>query len=125
MTEFVMFRREDWERLRPHLAIDHFEREYGQDVPEPQTVTVGTAEERIAAALAPFGWTCTNEFWKRYYSDPWVFNLANAVERLSRAADLDVGCHHEARTFVGPGGIPGTDRTVCGKCGVALDPGFA
>lgn len=34
-------------------------------------------------------------------------------------------CHHEARTFVGPGGIPGTDRTVCGKCGVALDPGFA
>lgn len=34
-------------------------------------------------------------------------------------------CHHEARTFVGPGGIPGTDRTVCGKCGTALDPGFA
>jgi hypothetical protein len=40
-------------------------------------------EERMAAALAPFGWTCTEDFWQRYYSDPWVFNLANAVERLS------------------------------------------
>jgi hypothetical protein len=38
---------------------------------------------------------------------------------------VDFGCHHETRTFVGPGGIPGTDRTVCGKCDAALDPGFA
>jgi hypothetical protein len=40
-------------------------------------------EQRLADALAPFGWTCTEDFWQRYYSDPWVFNLANAVERLT------------------------------------------
>jgi hypothetical protein len=40
-------------------------------------------EHKIAAALSPFGWTCTDEFWQRYYADPWVFDLANAVERLS------------------------------------------
>jgi hypothetical protein len=33
-------------------------------------------------ALARFGWTCSDEFWRRYHSDPWVFHLANAVERL-------------------------------------------
>jgi hypothetical protein len=43
-------------------------------------------------------------------------HLAHTVERV---------CHHAAREFVGPGGIPGTDRTVCGLCGVALDPGIA
>jgi hypothetical protein len=46
-------------------------------VSEPST------EASLAAALAPFGWTCGPEFWQRYYSDPWVFNLANAVERLA------------------------------------------
>lgn len=40
-------------------------------------------EARIAAALAPFGWTCTSDFWQRYYDDAWVFNLANAVQLLS------------------------------------------
>lgn len=40
-------------------------------------------EQKIASALAPFGWTCTEDFWQRYYSDPWVFNLATAVERLT------------------------------------------
>lgn len=39
--------------------------------------------ERIAAALRPFGWTCTDEFWKRYYTDAWVYNLANAVAALT------------------------------------------
>lgn len=41
-------------------------------------------EARIASALAPFGWTCTPEFWQRYHQDAWVFNLANAVDRLAR-----------------------------------------
>ena len=50
------------------------------------TTVEATGEERLAAALAPFGWTCTDAFWQRYYSDAWVFNLANAVERLSAAA---------------------------------------
>jgi hypothetical protein len=40
-------------------------------------------EERIVAALRPFGWVCGPEFWRRYYSDPWIFNLVNAVERLA------------------------------------------
>jgi hypothetical protein len=42
-------------------------------------------EAQLAAALAPFGWRCDadREFWRRYYTDPWVFNLANAVERLT------------------------------------------
>ena len=40
-------------------------------------------EQTMAAALAPFGWTCSPDFWDRYYTDPWVFNLANAVERLT------------------------------------------
>lgn len=41
------------------------------------------AQERMEAALRPFGWTMGGEFWRRYYTDPWVFNLANAVQRLS------------------------------------------
>jgi hypothetical protein len=44
-------------------------------------------EATLAAALRPFGWTCTPDFWKRYYADPWVFNLANAVESLTVALD--------------------------------------
>lgn len=40
------------------------------------------SEARLKAALAPFGWTCGPDFWERYYTDAWVFNLANAVERL-------------------------------------------
>lgn len=40
-------------------------------------------DETMAAALRPFGWTCTPAFWQRYYGDPWVFNLANAVEVLT------------------------------------------
>jgi hypothetical protein len=42
-----------------------------------------TSEETMAAALRPFGWECGPEFFRRYYTDPWVFNLANAVERLT------------------------------------------
>ena len=37
----------------------------------------------LVKALKRFGWKCGPEFEKRYYSDPWVFNLANAVERLT------------------------------------------
>lgn len=47
------------------------------------------SEAQLAAALRPFGWTCGPEFWKRYYTDPWVFNLANAVQRLSVVADVE------------------------------------
>jgi hypothetical protein len=43
----------------------------------------GEGEAEMTAALARFGWTCGPEFWQRYYSDPWVFNLANAVEKLT------------------------------------------
>lgn len=46
-------------------------------------------EERMAAALAPFGWTCTEKFWRRYYTDMWVFNLANAVQALSERLDKE------------------------------------
>jgi len=42
------------------------------------------SEDTMAAALEQFGWTCTEEFWQWYYQDPWVFNLANAVETLDR-----------------------------------------
>jgi hypothetical protein len=48
---------------------------------------VNAGETSMARALAPFGWVCGPEFWKRYYSDAWVFNLANAVERLSAEVD--------------------------------------
>lgn len=41
-------------------------------------------EERLEDALRPFGWTCGTDFWQRYHTDPWVFNLANAVERLTQ-----------------------------------------
>lgn len=49
-----------------------------------------SSEESLAAALRPFGWTCTEDFWRRYYTDPWVFNLANAIERMAfRVAELE------------------------------------
>jgi hypothetical protein len=41
-----------------------------------------TSMKNIAAALAPFGWTCGTDFEKRYHEDAWVFNLANAVGHL-------------------------------------------
>ncbi len=56
-----------------------------QPVPGP-TREQPSDEQAMATALAPFGWTCGPEFWQRYYQDPWVFNLANAVERLMRIA---------------------------------------
>lgn len=49
-------------------------------------------EESMAAALKPFGWTCTQTFWDRYYRDAWVFNLANAVEALTKKLEgLEAG----------------------------------
>jgi hypothetical protein len=56
------------------------------------------AEQRMEDALRPFGWTCGHDFWRRYYSDPWVFNLANAVERLGEGDDcVGRGCVHYPR----------------------------
>jgi len=53
---------------------------------EPMNASVNErAVEKMEAALRPFGWECGPEFWTRYYSDPWVFNLANAVEHLTNA----------------------------------------
>lgn len=45
-------------------------------LPDGDTVT-------LTEALQAFGWTCGPEFEKRYLTDPWVFNLANAVQRLT------------------------------------------
>lgn len=50
-----------------------------------------SSEEAVRSALEPFGWTLGPEFWDRYHSDPWVFNLVNAAARLwSRTVELDV-----------------------------------
>ena len=49
----------------------------------PRQGTAHRTERTMTAALAPFGWTCGPDFWRRYYTDPWVFNLANAIERLT------------------------------------------
>lgn len=46
-----------------------------------------TTEETMTEALKAFGWTCSPAFWARYYRDSWVFNLANAVERLTAERD--------------------------------------
>lgn len=54
-------------------------------VPTTREPLTNEGEARMAAALKPFGWTCGPDFWKRYYSDAWVFNLANAVVALSLA----------------------------------------
>ncbi len=37
----------------------------------------------VEEALRAFGWTCGSTFQRRYRQDPWVFNLANAVQRLT------------------------------------------
>lgn len=53
-------------------------------------VPVGIPEQYGARHERPR--ICTDEFWQRYYTDPWVFNLANAVERLTqRVAELERG----------------------------------
>lgn len=49
-------------------------------------------EPDIEAALRPFGWTCGPDFWQRYYSDPWVFSLANAVVSLHRRVERLRSC---------------------------------
>jgi len=74
------------------------------DCPCPHHTPAITAEDgeaRLAAALAPFGWTCTPDFWQRYYSDAWVFNLANAVERLNEEVERLRRQEREARRAVG------------------------
>lgn len=38
---------------------------------------------RIEAALKPWGWTCGDDFWWRYHTDGWVFNLVNALTRTT------------------------------------------
>jgi hypothetical protein len=46
--------------------------------------------QRLADALRPFGWVCGADFWRRYHTDPWVFNLANAVDALAaKLAEVD------------------------------------
>lgn len=56
----------------------------------------GEVEQRIARQLASFGWTFTEEFWQRYHSDAWVFNLTNALERLHRSTEGDpTSVYHE------------------------------
>lgn len=37
----------------------------------------------LDAVLRRFGWDAGDEFQARYVQDPWVFNLANALERLA------------------------------------------
>jgi hypothetical protein len=43
--------------------------------------------EPLADALARFGWTTNDEFWHRYNTDVWIFNLANAVKKLTEEND--------------------------------------
>lgn len=61
-----------------------------------------SGQERLAAALKPFGWTCGEDFWWRYHTDPWVFNLANAVERLTETLANEQRRYHELLTKVDP-----------------------
>lgn len=43
----------------------------------------------MTKALKPYGIHTTEDFWKRYHTDPLVFNLANIVEILTeRLADV-------------------------------------
>lgn len=42
-----------------------------------------SVSDSMTAALKAFGWEVGPAFVERYYTDPWVFNLANAVEKLS------------------------------------------
>jgi hypothetical protein len=46
-----------------------------------------TETERLTAALKSFGWDCTPDFWRRYHTDAWVYNLANAVALLHTVDD--------------------------------------
>jgi len=46
-------------------------------------------------ALRSFGWTLGPEFERRYLTDPWVFNLVNALERYALRVDvLEAGVRH-------------------------------
>lgn len=50
---------------------------------DDETTAKTLARAHMKAALARFGLECGPEFWKRYHTDPWVFNLANAVRKLT------------------------------------------
>ena len=49
------------------------------------------SREMVEAALKPWGWTCGPDFWDRYHSDPWVFNLVNALTRTTAALIREQG----------------------------------
>jgi hypothetical protein len=44
---------------------------------------VSALTEAGQAELRRFGWTLGPDFERRYHTDPWVFNLANAVEAVA------------------------------------------
>jgi hypothetical protein len=44
-------------------------------------------EDRLTEELQRFGWTCGPDFFARYYSDAWVFNLANALLAVVKERD--------------------------------------
>lgn len=46
-------------------------------------IEMNAVEQQIADAFKPFGWSCGSEFWKRYYSDAWIYNLTNAIVALT------------------------------------------
>ena len=41
----------------------------------------------IPEALRRYGWEATEHFWKQYYSDPWLFNVTNALVCAVEEAD--------------------------------------
>ena len=61
-----------------------------------------TEESTLVAALKQFGWEGGPEFFRRYYSDPWVFNLANAVERLTAEVARLRGVVNRVRDAITP-----------------------
>lgn len=49
----------------------------------PRPFAGANSSVSVEEALRPFGWTCGPEFQRRYATDEWVFNLANAVQVLT------------------------------------------
>lgn len=72
--------------------------------------------DSVAEALKQYGWELGPEFMRRYFTDPWIFNLVNIIEKqLGRMATRCAECFAPFGSFPAPREVHGA--LVCsGEC---------
>ncbi len=67
------------------------------------------AKVDVMEVLRSYGWEGGPEFEKRYYTDPWVFNLVNIIEREREEVERLRNALNEVRDVAQLGAFDSTD----------------